>query len=58
MIGVYFLIAMIYPERHRDKPMFRVEWERLREIGPCRGIASLLNCSEPKVTTRVDVSSQ
>jgi hypothetical protein len=34
MVEVYFLVAMIYAERHQDEPIFRVEWERLREIGP------------------------
>lgn len=33
VVGVYFLVGMIYAERHQEEPMFRVEWEKLREFG-------------------------
>ena len=30
MVGVFFLVGMIYAERHQDEPMFRVDIERFR----------------------------
>ena len=30
MVGVYFLVGMLYAERHQEEPMFRVDIERFR----------------------------
>ena len=34
VVGVYFLVGVIYAERHQDEPMFEVAWEGLRDWGP------------------------
>ncbi|QZP38251.1 hypothetical protein [Halobaculum magnesiiphilum] len=31
MVGVYFLVGMIYAERHQEEPIFRVDVERFRD---------------------------